>query len=78
MKTCQDTAELLSDYLENQLPKEDADLLKSHISDCPACEAFIKSFRVASETTRKVLLRQIPQDFNHRLTSFLRERTKQG
>jgi anti-sigma factor RsiW len=74
MKTCQDTAALLTDYLEEQLPQDDVAALKTHIKDCPACDAFIRSFKVASDATRQVLMRQIPQDFNARLHSFLKQR----
>lgn len=76
MKTCEDTTQLLSDYLEGALSKEESTQLSSHIGRCPACEAFIKSFKLASEATRGVLMKQIPQDFNTRLQSFLKQRIK--
>jgi anti-sigma factor RsiW len=78
MKTCQDTSELLSDYLEGQLSKDESKALSSHIGDCPACEAFIKSFKLATEATRGVLMKQIPQDFDSRLQKFLKERITKG
>ncbi len=74
MKTCQDTAALLTEYVEEQLPPDDATALKSHIDGCPACEAFLKSFKTASEATKHVLMRQIPRDFDARLQDFLKQR----
>jgi anti-sigma factor RsiW len=74
MKTCQDVAELLTDYLDGALPRQEVVLLQEHVGDCPACEAFIKSFKVATDATRHILLQQMPADFDSRLQKFLRTR----
>ena len=78
MKTCQDTASLLTEYIEEQLPPDDASALKTHIEGCPACEAFVISFKTATEATRHALMRQIPRDFDSRLQDFLKQRIAKG
>jgi anti-sigma factor RsiW len=74
MSKCKDVAELLTDYLEGSLPRQEATMLHRHIGDCPACEQFIKSFKVATDATRNMLMQQMPKDFDSRLQSFLRTR----
>jgi len=74
MKKCVDTADLLSDYLDGALPSDDSAALQAHIGDCPACKAFMESFKVAGNITKAILLKQIPPDFNARLQTFLKAR----
>ncbi len=40
------------------------------------CWANVTVDKLASEATRGVLMKQIPQDFNTRLQSFLKQRIK--
>lgn len=76
MKTCREIAATLSDYLEGQMAGEDSVALGTHIKDCPACMAFVRSFKVAGEATKAVLMRQIPGDFQDKLKAFLKEKTR--
>ncbi|MEW5854282.1 MAG: anti-sigma factor [Myxococcota bacterium] len=76
--TCQEAAAVLSDYVDGNLPPEEAALMKSHLDDCPPCASFLKSFKVATDATRLMLLKQIPGDFQNRLKSFLKARCGGG
>lgn len=76
-RTCRELTSALTDYLEDTLSPEESSLFQRHISDCPACDAFVRSFKAATQATRQMLLNQIPKDFDQRLQAFLKARTRQ-
>lgn len=42
---CRAVFELLSQYLDRELPAETCEELERHIADCPPCVAFVDSLR---------------------------------
>lgn len=44
---CRDVIELLSDYVEGDLPEEKARAIESHLEICPQCVEYLASFRTA-------------------------------
>ena len=43
--TCQEVAELVTEYLENALLPEMRKRLEEHVTDCPGCETYIEQIR---------------------------------
>ena len=39
--SCQELVELTSDYIENALSAEDAELLEQHLNYCAGCERYV-------------------------------------
>ena len=43
--TCQELVELVTDYLEGALPREDVARFESHLAVCPGCEIYLEQVR---------------------------------
>jgi predicted anti-sigma-YlaC factor YlaD len=73
--TCKECVDLLMDYLEQQLTPEARKRLDQHLSDCPPCIHFLKTYRVCSELAIKLRDQQvqIPLEVENRLKAFLRQ-----
>ncbi|MDQ1375443.1 MAG: hypothetical protein QOJ09_2781 [Actinomycetota bacterium] len=53
---CRDAVELVTAYIEDQLPARDRERLEAHLADCPHCRAYVEQMR----TTITVLGRAEP------------------
>jgi anti-sigma factor RsiW len=42
---CRELTNFLMDYLEGELPEEERIVFDSHLHDCPACLAYLESYR---------------------------------
>jgi hypothetical protein len=69
---CRRLANLIGDYVDEQLPASMKTAVDTHMSQCAPCMAFLRQYRFAPEAARKVLLRQVPVDLESRLLSFLK------
>jgi anti-sigma factor RsiW len=43
--TCQELVELVTDYLEGALSREDAARFEDHVAACPGCEVYVDQMR---------------------------------
>jgi anti-sigma factor RsiW len=43
---CQQAVELVTDYLEDALPRDQRARLEAHLGDCPHCTEYFEQFRV--------------------------------
>ena len=43
--TCQELVELVTDYLEGALPREDAARFEAHLAACPGCVTYLEQMR---------------------------------
>lgn len=73
-KTCQETIDLLLDYLEGRLSAEEKSAVEEHLAACPPCVEFVNSYRSTPEILRKALPPAMPPEVADRLKSFLRDR----
>jgi putative zinc finger protein len=44
--TCQDVAELATDYFEGSLPAATSAAFAAHVAGCPGCQAFLRQLRI--------------------------------
>ena len=58
--TCQELAELITDYLEGMLAPEQHALFDLHISECPDCTLYIEQMRTTILTAGRVRVDDIP------------------
>ena len=58
--TCQELAELITDYLEGVLAPEQHELFDLHISDCPDCTLYVEQMRTTILTAGRVRVDDIP------------------
>jgi anti-sigma factor RsiW len=76
MYTCEDTINLLLDYLDGEMPPEEARHLKEHLSGCAPCIDFLRTYRATPGLCRRALAREMPLEVSVKLTEFLRTRIK--
>ena len=50
--TCQELVELVTDYLEGALPREDVARFEEHVAACPGCETYLEQVRSTIAVTR--------------------------
>jgi len=43
--TCQELADFILDYVEGRLPEDQHRIFEEHMSLCPSCVAYIKSYK---------------------------------
>jgi predicted anti-sigma-YlaC factor YlaD len=53
--TCREFVEFLSAYLACDLPSEETRRFDEHLSRCPPCVHYVKTFRVSGELVRVAL-----------------------
>ena len=76
--TCRRVFELLSEFVDGELSREERESLAVHLQACPPCEDFLKTFQAARELCRQSLMETMPEEMKSRLRAFLRERIGQG
>jgi anti-sigma factor RsiW len=50
--TCQELVELVTDYLEGALPREDVARFEAHLTACPGCEVYVEQIRSTIAVTQ--------------------------
>jgi anti-sigma factor RsiW len=70
--TCQELAELLTDYLEGVLPPEQHALFDLHISECPDCTLYVEQMRTTIRTVARVRADDIPASVRDELLTAFR------
>jgi len=76
MQTCQDIIELLSDYMDGQLPAARRVDLEAHLALCTACLEFMQSLRETQGRVRNLRCDDMPVEVHDRLRAFLDRTTK--
>jgi anti-sigma factor (TIGR02949 family) len=76
MFTCKDSVDLLLEYLEGEMPEEQAKRLEEHLGDCPPCVDFLRTYRATPTLCKRALRQQMPEELSQRLTDFLRQKCK--
>lgn len=78
--SCKECVDLLMDYLEENLEARTKKKLDEHLSACPPCLNFLRTYKTSSEMTRRLKGQevQIPKELESRLKSFLREELRKG
>ena len=74
MRSCKELVDLMADYLEGQLDPEVSRDVDQHLTDCPLCLSFLKTYRATTHLIREVACKEIPPELGERLERFLRER----
>jgi predicted anti-sigma-YlaC factor YlaD len=71
--TCQEVVELVTDYLERELPPDEASLFEQHLNFCDGCILYIEQMRATAETIGRVREEDLPPDTKDKLLSAFRE-----
>jgi anti-sigma factor (TIGR02949 family) len=76
MFSCKDSVNLLMDFLDGEMSPEEEAHLKEHLSACPPCMDFLKTYRATPGLCKRALAKQMPQELSSKLTEFLRAKIK--
>lgn len=72
---CKECIDLLVDYLEGDLPEEQAKELDAHFTGCPPCLDFLDEYRASSELGKKAIVTKMPDALADKLNQFLNKAT---
>lgn len=68
---CRDVVDLALEYIRQELPEEQANRLEKHLSRCPSCINFIRTYEYVPNVSREVLRRSMPSSVKESLMKFL-------
>jgi anti-sigma factor RsiW len=71
LQHCKDCVDLLGEYIEGTLSPERAKALEDHLSLCPPCITFVRTYRATRRLCRHALAAEMPQELVSSLSSFL-------
>ncbi len=78
METCKDIIELLSDYLDGDLPAKTTRAFESHMKGCPPCMDFLDSIRDTRNLASSLRCEAIPEEVKRSLRDFLKRECRGG
>ena len=68
--TCQELVELVTDYLEGVLPREDVARFEEHVAACPGCATYLEQVEATIALTRASGGRVEPNEVSPLLDAF--------
>jgi anti-sigma factor RsiW len=71
LEHCADCVELLGEYVDGTLSPEKAAALEAHLSLCPPCITFVRTYKATRVLCRHKLAREMPAELKSSLESFL-------
>jgi anti-sigma factor RsiW len=72
MFSCKKSIDLLLGYLDGDIPADEEQHLHEHLSACPPCVDFLKTYRATPALCKKALAAKMPEELSSKLTDFLR------
>jgi anti-sigma factor RsiW len=75
--TCRDLAELLIDYVADELPAEQAEHIRQHLADCSHCVCYIETYRLTIRLTRQLPAVEPPQELLERLRAAVEQNDRE-
>ena len=68
---CPECMDLLADYVDGQLPPEQAELLEWHIEGCAPCVAFVNTYKGTVDAAKRLRQTTLPPELREKLIAFL-------
>ena len=68
---CPECMDLLADFVDGALPREQADRLQWHLDGCPPCVAFVNTYKGTVDAAKRLRETALPREVRERLMSFL-------
>ncbi len=69
---CRECVDLLADYVDGTLPREQAELLDWHLDGCAPCVAFVNTYKGTVDAARRLRETRIPAELHRKLIDFLK------
>jgi len=70
--SCQEVVELVTDYLEESLPGDEAALFEQHLNFCDGCVWYVDQLRTTAAVVGEVREEDIPAETKDRLMTAFR------
>lgn len=70
---CKQTYELLSDFVDKELPRETYYKIEAHLNICSHCHAFLNTLKMTIKLSQRQRFVIIPEEVHNRLLEFLKE-----
>jgi anti-sigma factor RsiW len=70
--TCQEVVELVSDYLDQALPPEEASLFEQHVNFCDGCDWYLDQMRSTVQTVGRISEQDVPDETREKLLAAFR------
>jgi anti-sigma factor RsiW len=71
--TCQEVVELVTDYIERELPPDEASLFEQHLNFCDGCVVYVEQMRATNATVGRVREENVPAETKDKLMTAFRE-----
>lgn len=68
---CREAIDVIADFLDQTLSRDDLGALESHFSDCPPCRAYLRTYRSTRGLVSEVTNVEMPPEMRERLRRFL-------
>ncbi len=78
MINCRELAELLIDFVSDELPAEHRARIEQHLKLCPPCVAYLESYRITIRLTKRLPCAPLPPELEKRLRAALEELRREG
>jgi anti-sigma factor RsiW len=75
-KTCRQLTDLVFDYLNDKLTPAAKLDFEQHLSLCPDCVSFLKTYKKTVATTRSIKAERLPLMVRENILAFLRKRIR--
>jgi len=69
---CKEVVELMTDYLEGALSREDAARFEEHIAGCDGCTAYLEQMRATRRLTGRLAVEPVPDGLRDELVAAFR------
>ncbi len=66
----------LADYEDGSMPEDVRQDLEKHLSHCPPCVVFLKTYRATGRTLRMLKPREVPRNLAQVVMEFVRARCR--
>jgi hypothetical protein len=71
--SCQEVVELVTDYLDQSLPSDEATLFEQHVNFCDGCDWYLDQMRTTIDTVGRITEEDVPPDTREKLLAVFRE-----
>ena len=71
--SCQEVVELVTDYLERELPADETTLFEQHLNFCEGCIVYVEQIRSTAATVGRVTEDDVAPEAKEQLMAVFRE-----
>jgi hypothetical protein len=71
--SCQEVVELVTDYIEQALPADEASVFEQHLNFCDGCVLYVDQVRKTIDVVGELRAEDVPEDTKAKLMSAFRD-----